>query len=312
MTGGPAGLEAAWVAAARGHKVRLVERADRLGGQLNHLRAMTSRHAFFDLLAFQERQLARLGVEVELGRDAPAAEILASRPDVVVLATGSRIERGIDLPGNDLPGIHTAMSYLVQRNRDVAGLALPEISATGKHVVVIGGGDTAADCVASAHREGAQSVTQLDIYPPPAGQKFRQLAQWPDFPKRLWSTYALDEGGQRYSSFNATAFTGNGHVAALTGDHVGRPPDFDPTGETLELPVDLVLIAIGFTGPERPLLEALGVEGIGRGIDTADYATNVDGVFAAGDARRGQSLIVTAIAEGRGCSRAVARYLRSN
>jgi len=249
------------------------------------------------------------GVEVGGGL---AVDELRARHDAVVLATGSRIERGIDLPGNDLPGIHTAMSYLVQRNRDVAGLAAPEITAAGKHVVVIGGGDTAADCVASAHREGARSVTQLDIYPPPAGQKFRQLAQWPDFPKRLWSTYALDEGGKRYSSFNATAFTGNGRVAALTGDHVGSPPDFPPTGETLELPADLVLIAIGFTGPERPLLEALGVEGIGRGIDTADYATNVDGVFAAGDARRGQSLIVTAIAEGRGCSRAVARYLRSN
>jgi glutamate synthase (NADPH/NADH) small chain len=206
------------------------------------------------------------------------------------------------------------MSYLVQRNRAVAGRPAPEhvISAAGKHVVVIGGGDTAADCVASAHREQAKSVTQLDIYPPPAGKKYRQLAQWPDFPKRMWSTYALDEGGERKSSFNATAFTGNGHVAALIGDHVGEPPDFEPTGETLELPADLVLIAIGFTGPDRALPEALGVEGIARGIDTTDYATNVDGVFAAGDARRGQSLIVTAIAEGRGCSHAVQRYLSAS
>ena len=185
---------------------------------------------------------------VEVGGEL-AVDELRARHDAVVLATGSRIERGIDLPGNDLPGIHTAMSYLVSATGTSPG-GRPTITAAGKHVVVIGGGDTAADCVASAHREGAQSVTQLDIYPPPAGKKFRQLAQWPDFPKRLWSTYALDEGGKRYSSFNATAFTGNGHVAALTATTWGSRR-FRADGETLELPADLVLIAIGFTGPER-------------------------------------------------------------
>ena len=175
---------------------------------------------------------------------------------------------------------------------------------------MIGGGDTAADCVASAHRERAKSVTQLDIYPPPAGKKYRELARWPDFPKRLWSTYALDEGGERRSSFNATAFTGDSHVRALVGDVVGAPPDFVPTGEAHELPADLVLIAIGFTGVERGLVDQLDVAVGDRGaITSTGFATTAEGVFACGDARRGQSLIVTAIAEGRQCAAAVERYL---
>jgi glutamate synthase (NADPH/NADH) small chain len=248
---------------------------------------------------------------VDVGTDLTIDELNA-RHDAVVLALGSRVERGIDLPGSDLGGIHSAMEYLLQRNRAVAGQPPPShvISAAGKHVVVIGGGDTAADCVASAHREHATSVTQLDIYPPPAGKKYRELTTWPDFPKRLWSTYALDEGGQRHSAFNATGFIGDGHVRALRGDKVGDPPEFAPTGESHELPADLVLIAIGFTGVERGLVDQLGVALGDRGaIDATDYATSTDGVFAAGDARRGQSLIVWAIAEGRECARAVERYL---
>jgi glutamate synthase (NADPH/NADH) small chain len=226
------------------------------------------------------------------------------------LALGSRVERDVALPGRELAGIHSAMTYLVQRNRAVSGVAVPELTAAGKHVVVIGGGDTAADCVASAHRERAASVTQLDIYPPPAGQRYRELAVWPDFPKRLWSTYALDEGGERRSSFNATAFVGDGHIRALAGDVVGAPPDFAPTGETHELPADLVLIAIGFTGVERGLVDALEVEVGERGtIASQDFQTSARGIFACGDARRGPSLIVWAIAVGRECARAVERYL---
>jgi glutamate synthase (NADPH/NADH) small chain len=132
------------------------------------------------------------------------------------------------------------------------------------------------------------------------------LTTWPDFPKRLWSTYALDEGGERRSAFNTTAFEGDGHVWALVGD----PPDFEPTGESHRLPADLVLIAIGFTGVERGLVDQLGVELGDRGaISDTDYITTANGVFACGDARRGQSLIVWAIAEGRECARAVERYL---
>ena len=303
---GPAGLAAAEELNALGHRVVVYERDEGPGG-LIRLGVPDFKLEKW-IIDRRVRLLEQAGIEFRYGVEVSPDDLQAHH-DAIVLATGARIERGIDLPGNDLPGVHTAMEYLVQRNRAVAGTPAT-LTARGKHVVVIGGGDTAADCVASAHRERAASVTQLDIYPPPAGRKYRELAKWPDFPKRLWSTYALDEGGQRYSSFNATAFTGNGHVAALVGDHVGDPPAFEPTGETLELPADLVLIAIGFTGPERELPEALGAQ-VDRTIVTTEFMA-ADGVFAAGDARRGQSLIVTAIAEGRECARAVQRYLSSS
>ena len=175
---------------------------------------------------------------------------------------------------------------------------------------MIGGGDTAADCVASAHRERAASVTQLDIYPAPAGKKFSELAQWPDFPKRLWSTYALDEGGERKSAFNATEFLGDGHVArACSATASATRRRSNRRARPHELPADLVLIAIGFTGVERGLVDQLGVDVGERGaIASTEFMTSADGVFACGDARRGQSLIVTAIAEGRQCAAAVERY----
>ena len=201
----------------------------------------------------------------------------------------------------------------MQRNRAVAGQPPPAdvITAAGKHVVVIGGGDTAADCVASAHRERAASVTQLDIYPPPAGTKYRELAQWPDFPKRLWSTYALDEGGERRSSFNATAFAGNGRVQALHGRQGRRSAGLRADGR--------VTRAARRPRPDRDRLHRRRARArrparrrasasAARSTPT-DFATTADGVFACGDARRGQSLIVWAIAEGRQCAAAVERYL---
>ena len=221
--------------------------------------------------------LEEAGITFEYGVDVGtdlAIDELDARHDAVVLRSGSRVERGIDLPGNDLGGVHSAMAYLRSATAPSPARRRDVITAAGKHVVVIGGGDTAADCVASAHRERAASVSQLDIYPPPAGTKYRELAAWPDFPKRMWSTYALDEGGERFSSFNATAFEGNGHVRALVGDKVGEPPGFEPTGETLEMPADLVLIAIGFTGVERGLVDQLGVSVGERGaIADTDYMT---------------------------------------
>lgn len=311
---GPAGLACAEELNALGHRVVVYERDEGPGG-LIRLGVPDFKLEKWII----DRRVALLeeaGIGFEYGVDVGTGlgvDELSARHDAVVLALGSRVERGVSLPGRDLPGIETAMTYLVQRNRDVSGFAAPELTAAGKHVVVIGGGDTAADCVASAHRERAKSVTQLDIYPPPAGRKYRELATWPDFPKRLWSTYALDEGGERRSSFNATAFTGEDRVRALVGDAVGDPPDFEPTGETHELPADLVLIAIGFTGVERGLVDQLGVAVGERGaISSTGYATTADGVFACGDARRGQSLIVTAIAEGRACAAAVERYLTAS
>ena len=243
---GPAGLAAAEELNALGHRVVVYERDEGPGG-LIRLGVPDFKLEKW-IIDRRVALLEQAGIVFIYGAEVDADE-LGVLHDAVVLATGARIEREIDLPGRQLDGVHTAMEYLVQRNRAVAGTPAT-LTARGKHVIVIGGGDTAADCVASAHREEARTVTQLDIYPPPAGRKYRELAVWPDFPKRLASTYALDEGGTRESSFNATAFTGSGHVEALTGNHVGSPPDFVPTGEKLDLPADLVLIAIGFTGPE--------------------------------------------------------------
>jgi len=309
---GPAGLAVAEELNAAGHRVVVYERDEGPGGliRLGVPDFKLEKWIIDRRVALLEEAGIAFEYGVDVGTDL-AIDELNARHDAVVLALGSRIEREISLPGRELDGIHTAMTYLLQRNRAVSGVAEPELTAAGKHVIVIGGGDTAADCVASAHRERARSVTQLDIYPPPAGKKYRELTTWPDFPKRLWSTYALDEGGERYSSFNATAFEGaDGHVRALVGDKVGPPPDFEPTGETHELPADLVLIAIGFTGVERGLVDQLGVDVGERGAIASDaFMTSARGVFACGDARRGQSLIVTAIAEGRQCAAAVERYL---
>jgi glutamate synthase (NADPH/NADH) small chain len=308
---GPAGLAAAEELNAAGHRVVVYERDEGPGGliRLGVPDFKLEKWIIDRRVALLEQAGIEFAYGVDVGSDLDIDELTA-RHDAVVLALGSRIEREISLAGRELDGIHTAMTYLLQRNRDVSGFAKPELTARDKHVVVIGGGDTAADCVASAHRERAASVTQLDIYPAPAGKKFYELARWPDFPKRLWSTYALDEGGERKSAFNATAFLGDGHVRSLLGDRVGDPPAFEPTGETHELPADLVLIAIGFTGVERGLVDQLGVSVGERGaIDSTDFMTSANGVFACGDARRGQSLIVTAIAEGRECAAAVERYL---
>jgi glutamate synthase (NADPH/NADH) small chain len=310
---GPAGLAAAEELNAMGHRVVVYERDEGPGGliRLGVPDFKLEKWIIDRRVALLEQAGISFEYGVDVGTDLTIDELNA-RHDAVVLALGSRVERGIDLPGSSLAGIHTAMEYLLQRNRAVAGQPPPShvISAAGKHVVVIGGGDTAADCVASAHREHAASVTQLDIYPPPAGKKYRELTTWPDFPKRLWSTYALDEGGERRSAFNTTEFIGDGHVRAMRGDKVGDPPSFEPTGESHELPADLVLIAIGFTGVERGLVDQLGVDVGERGaISDTNYLTTANGVFACGDARRGQSLIVTAIAEGRRCAAAVERYL---
>jgi glutamate synthase (NADPH/NADH) small chain len=223
---GPAGLAAAEELNAMGHRVVVYERDEGPGG-LIRLGVPDFKLEKW-IIDRRVALLEQAGIEFEYGVDVGtdlAIDELNARHDAVLLALGSRVERGIDLPGNDLAGIHTAMEYLLQRNRAVAAQPPPEhvITAAGKHVVVIGGGDTAADCVASAHREHAASVTQLDIYPPPAGKRYRELTTWPDFPKRLWSTYALDEGGERRSAFNTTAFEGDGHVRALVGNKGRRP-----------------------------------------------------------------------------------------
>jgi len=211
------------------------------------------------------------------------------------------------------------MDYLYARNRFVARgedpADDPELTAAGKHVVVIGGGDTAMDCVGNANREGAASVTVLDTYPAPPGPNARDSVPWPEAPRRLVTTYALDEGGERRWTQTATRLAGrDGRVTAVHGTYVTPPPGPEPVpGTEFELPADLVLIAIGFSHPEHSgAVEQLALDLDRRGnVSAPTYSTSHPSVFAAGDARMGQSLVVNAIAEGRRCARVVDRQLAS-
>jgi glutamate synthase (NADPH/NADH) small chain len=205
------------------------------------------------------------------------------------------------------------MEYLYDRARVLDGNPPADaISAAGKHVLVVGGGDTGADCVGHAHREGAASVTQIELLGEPPAKRPDDLTPWPRWPMKLRTSYALKEGGDRDFAISTTSLTGNGRVQQVHWvQNTGKPP-FDAVPGTEETrPAELVLLAMGFLHPEQPLLEALGVERDPRGNAKAGaYATSAPGVFAAGDARRGQSLIVWAINEGRQCARVADRYLR--
>jgi glutamate synthase (NADPH/NADH) small chain len=234
------------------------------------------------------------------------------------------VHRDLPVPGRELQGVHFAMEYLYQRNRFVArqeGRPAPEpapeerISAAGRRVVVVGGGDTGMDCISNALREGASDVLLLDVYPPLPGEGRPEGTPWPLPPKRTPSTYALDEGGERRFGTQITAIAGeDGRVRAVEGRQVEGTSSRDlhgvPGSEFTE-PADLVLIAIGFSHPEHEgAVEQLGVDLDARGnVKAAVYATSESGVFACGDARVGQSLVVTAIAEGRRCARMVDRFL---
>jgi glutamate synthase (NADPH/NADH) small chain len=309
---GPSGLAAAQQLNRLGHSVTLFERDETGGGLLR-----------FGVPDFKiektvvERRLGQLadeGVEfrygVDVGVDITADELLESY-DAVVLATGSRVPRDLPVPGRELDGVHFAMDYLYGRNRAVAGSAEPALTAAGKHVIVIGGGDTGADCVASAHREGAASVTQIELLGEPPLQRPDDLTPWPLWPMKLRTSYALKEGGERSFAVSTTGLSGDGKVERIHWVQNSGVPPFDALPGTEEAhPADLVLLAMGFLGPEQQLLEALGVERDGRSNASAPaFATSVPGVFAAGDARRGQSLIVWAIDEGRRCAAAVDSWL---
>jgi glutamate synthase (NADPH/NADH) small chain len=223
------------------------------------------------------------------------------------------VPRDLPAPGRELDGVHFAMEYLYQRNRFVAGAPAPSkvISAAGKHVIVIGGGDTGADCVANSHREQPASVTQIELVGEPPHHRPDDITPWPRWPLKLRIPYALKEGGHRDFAISTTSFTGNGRVQQINwAQNTGNPP-FDVLPGTEDTrPAELVLLAMGFLGPEAVVLDQLGVEKDERSNAKAPaYATSVEGVFAAGDARRGQSLIVWAINEGRRCAAAVDRWL---
>jgi len=315
---GPAGLAAAQQLNRAGHTVTVFEKAGRAGGLLRYgIPDFKLEKRWIDRRLDQMR---KEGVEFRtrswVGRDVPAGD-LRKEYDALLLAGGAEQPRDLHVPGRELKGIHYAMDFLPQQNRRVAGDPESEtgaILATGKRVVIIGGGDTGADCLGTAHRQQAHTVHQFEILPKPPETR-SPLTPWPLWPLQLRTESAHEEGGTREWSFATTAFSGdeNGGVKQLHAVRVGPPPAFDPVpGSQFTVDAEMVLLAMGFTGPVRGgMIEQLGVELDARGnVKTDDhYATTAPGVFAAGDMRRGQSLVVWAIAEGRQAARAVDAFL---
>jgi len=252
---------------------------------------------------------AHVGVNVPV-------ETLTGHYDAILLAGGSETPRDLRIPGRELKGVHFAMEFLPQQNRRCEGDAIDEtlaITATGKRVVIIGGGDTGADCLGTSLRQGAKSVHQFEIMPR-APETRAASTPWPLWPLQLRTESSHEEGGLRDWSINSVRFEGDaeGRVSKLHAVRVGAPPKFEAiAGSEFSMDVDLVLLAMGFTGPVRSgMIEGLGVALDGRGnVATEDYKSSVDGIFAAGDMRRGQSLVVWAIAEGRKAAEAVNGYL---
>jgi glutamate synthase (NADPH) small chain len=310
---GPAGLAAAQQLTRAGHEVTVYERADRVGGLLRYgIPEFKMEKAVLDRRLEQMRAEGTTFVTgVDVGVDLTVEELRAGS-DAVVLAGGSTIGRDLEVPGRELSGIHLAMDYLVPANRVQEGdLATWPIDAAGKDVVIIGGGDTGADCLGTAHRQGARSVTQLEIMPMPPETRAASTP-WPTWPLVYRTSSAHEEGGERVFSVSTTRFTGeDGAVAGL--ELVEVDERFQPVpGTERTIPAQLVLLAMGFVSPQHAgLLDELGVDYDPRGnvARDASWATSVPGVFVAGDMGRGQSLIVWAIAEGRSAAAAVDRWL---
>jgi glutamate synthase (NADPH/NADH) small chain len=318
---GPAGLAAAQQLTRAGHTVAVYERDDAIGGLLRYgvPDFKLEKHHIDRRLAQMVAEGTRFRPNVEIGRDVSWTQLRA-RYDAVVIATGATVPRELRLPGRELAGVHVAMEFLHQANLAAAGQDVPgQITAAGQHVIVIGGGDTGSDCVGTALRQGAASVTTLAIgrRPPadrPAGQP------WPTDPVLFEVSSSHEEGGERAYLASTVAFVGGdgddeGHVRRLrlaTTEYLPDGRRVPTAGTEREIPADLVLICMGFSGPETGTLTAqLGVELTERGLVARDetFATSVPGVFVAGDAGRGQSLVVWAIAEGRAAAAAVDAYL---
>ncbi len=313
---GPAGLAAAQQLARAGHSVTVFEKADRVGGLLRS--CIPDFKLEKQIIDRRLEQMAAEGVQfqasVHVGRDIPA-EDLRKEFDAILLTGGAEAPRDLKVPGRELQGIHFAMEFLPQQNRRNAGESVADqILATGKRVVIIGGGDTGADCLGTCHRQGARSVHQFEIMPMPPAER-DPSTPWPLWPLQLRTESSHEEGGQREWAIATTRFLGdeNGRVKQLEAIRVGPAPKFEPlAGTEFMLDVELVLLAMGFTGPvKQGLLEQFGVSLDARGnvATSGNYMSSVPGVFAAGDMRRGQSLIVWAIAEGRNAARGVDQYL---
>jgi glutamate synthase (NADPH/NADH) small chain len=320
---GPAGLAAAQQLRRAGHEVTVYERADRPGGLLRYgIPEFKMEKRVLDRRVDQLRaEGVQFVVSAHVGVDLPAGDLRRGH-DALLLAGGACQPRDLSVPGRELHGIHFAMEYLPLQNRRCAGDAIPDdrfISARDKRVVIVGGGDTGADCLGTAHRQGARSVHQLEILPrPPEGRAPDN--PWPLYPNVYRVSSAHEEGGERVYSVSTRRFVGDaeGRVRGLEAVQVALGRDGDRVtfrevpGTGLTIPCELVLLAMGFVGPERPgLLAELGVRLTERGTvwRDADWMTSVPGVFAAGDMQRGQSLIVWAIAEGRSAARGIDRYL---
>ncbi|WP_085873861.1 MULTISPECIES: glutamate synthase subunit beta [unclassified Nocardioides] len=315
---GPAGLAAAQQLTRAGHTVAVYERADKIGGLLRYgIPEFKMEKKHLDKRLEQMRRegtVFRAGVNV--GEDKMTGDKLRERYDAVVLAMGATQARDLDAPGRELGGIHQAMEFLPQANRVALGEEVEgQITATGKHVVIIGGGDTGADCLGTSTRQGAASITQLEIMPEPP--ETRPAGQpWPTYPMTFRVSSAHEEAGERVYAVSTKEFLGDedGNVRALRLVEVefeaGKFTEVE--GSEHEIPAQLVLFAMGFTGPERAgLIEQLGVDLDERGNVKRDasYLSSVPGVFVAGDAGRGQSLIVWAIAEGRAAASKVDEFL---
>jgi glutamate synthase (NADPH/NADH) small chain len=320
---GPAGLAAAAQLNRAGHSVEVFERADRIGGLL-----MYGIPDFKLEKWIVERRIAQMRdegvvfhVNANVGVNVAVADLRA-KFDAVVLAGGATAARDLPIPGRDLKGIHFAMDFLPQQNKKVAGDAVPnQILATGKNVVILGGGDTGSDCLGTSNRQGAKTVHQFELLPRPPEERTEEIAPWPYWPMILRSSSSHEEGVIRDWSINTKRFSGDadGNVKKLHGIHLewkkganGRPQMVEIPGSEFELDCDLVLLAMGFLGPEKPgMIEQLGVKLDERGNVAVgpDYQSSVPGVFACGDMRRGQSLVVWAIWEGREAARGVDTYL---
>jgi glutamate synthase (NADPH/NADH) small chain len=321
---GPAGMAAAQQLRRAGHRVVLFERDEAAGGLVRF--GVPDFKIEKHVVERRVRQLVEEGVELRCGVDVGvdvSADELRAQFDAVVLAIGSRVPRDLEVPGRELDGVHFAMDYLYVRNRWVASAngsapPAPAITAEGKHVVVIGGGDTGADCVGNALREGAAGIVQLELLPEPPPRRPDDRTPWPLWPQKYRLSYAMEEAraaacGEQDFSVVTTHLEGEGgHVRTLHYARAESAPPFGPVpGSEGELRADLVLLAMGFLHPEHEgVVDQLAVDKDARGnVQAATYETSVPGVFAAGDARRGQSLIVWAINEGRQCARMVDRYL---
>jgi len=321
---GPAGMACAQQLARAGHEVALLEKNDRVGGLLRYgiPDFKMEKHIIDRRMAQMKAEGVTFHTETHVGVGIAAKDLLA-KYDAVALTGGSEHSRDLEVPGRDLDGVHFAMTFLPQQNKRNAGDTIPadiSLTARGKHVIVIGGGDTGSDCIGTSFRQGALSVTQLEILPKPPEKENKSLI-WPNWPNKLRTSSSQDEGAVRDWSVATKSIEGaDGKVTAINcvrldwqQDDNGQWQMEEIPGSEFQLKADLVLLAMGFIHPvHEGMLQELGVQLDPRGnvqADTEQYQTSIDKVFTAGDMRRGQSLVVWAIREGRQCARAVDEFL---